>query len=195
MRSNEAPQLQAHLIQPASGSDYAKQKAVEEDHVQGSNSCSDAHGESHERNRQIVGHDGAAGDWLHGDDRMCPHLVMFDCVHHRRTKHLKLKIRVIESREQTRYTSSHEDDECDEHITEISLEYFGKRSRKEAQGIKSTATSANVNGIVNAGEELVQMPGIMLGALVLAQDREIGSDLTIQEAQAAKFAPVESLNA
>src|SRR5262249_29771779 len=110
---------------------------------------------------------------------MGPHLVMFDRIHHPGAKHLKLEIGVVQSREQTRHTSGNKDDERNKHIAEVSLKDFGKRVGKEAQGIKSTATAGNVNGIVNASEELVQVPGVMLGALVLAQYRQVGGNLAI----------------
>ena len=51
--------------------------------------------------------------------------------------------------------------------------------RKETQDAQRAAALPDVNGIVGAGEQLVQVPGVELSTLVLPQNGKIGRDLTV----------------
>lgn len=190
MRGYEAPQRQAHLIEPARSADYAKQQAIEEHHVQRSQSQGNAHGKGHKRDRQIVGHNRAAGDRLQSDHRVRPHLVMLNRFHHLGPKHLKLEIWVVKGGHKSSDRASEKNDQSYEDVTQVALKNFGEGSRKESQDIERAAPPANVDGIVNACEQLVQVASVMLSTLVLTQDRQIRGDLPIEQTKAAQLTTI-----
>ena len=84
---DETPNAERHVVLRACGGDDTHVHAVGEHEIDGSETSENARCEGVEANGNVVGHDEARGLRFDGEDRVGPHLVVFDFVDHLRTKH------------------------------------------------------------------------------------------------------------
>ena len=87
MGGDETPNAERHVVLRACGGDHTHVNAVGEHEIDGSETSENARCERVEANGDVVGHDEARGLRFDGEDRVGPHLVVFDFVHHLRAKH------------------------------------------------------------------------------------------------------------
>ena len=94
MRNDKTQELTGHSRLPASSVDDSEEQPVHRQHPE----CADAGGnterEGRKRDAQIIGHDRARSQWLNGDDRVGPHLMLVDGFHHAGAEKITLETRI-----------------------------------------------------------------------------------------------------
>ncbi len=112
MGRDKFPKFQAHSSEVARHANHPDQQAIEKQHVDGAQSGGDAESEGHKPYAHVVGHDGARGERFDADNRMRPHLVLLDGLHHLWAEDTEFKVGVLESKSSTNQGRHRKDGEC-----------------------------------------------------------------------------------
>src|SRR5437867_102534 len=120
---------------------------------------------------------------LDGNDRVRPHLAPIDRVDHLGPENPRLEFGVLVREIGAEGRGAREQGKRNEARSEILSEDEWKPADEEAKRSGRTLALRGIDGMVGAREQLVQVLRETARAPILAHDRKIGRDLTIQQAE------------
>jgi len=170
----------------AGGGDDSDAHAIGEHEEDGSKTGEDSACVGVEADGDVVGHDAAGRLGLCGEDRVGPHLVVFDLVDHLRAEHGMHELRARDCQEGSEKCAGEKDSEGYDGVRQEAAEDSWISPGEEVPYAREVQSIAGVDVIVGAADEAVEVCFEGAGGLVGADGGEVGGGLTVEQAKLAQ---------
>jgi hypothetical protein len=195
MRRNETPQLHTHARQPARHPNNPDQQAIKRHHVDGSETRRNSQGKRSEAHAHVVGHDGAGGQGFNAHNRVRPHFVPVNRLHHLRSQKLYLEIGILIGQDGANDACDQKDQHAQQAMFQISPKHRRVGTPEKRKYCRGARPAAGIDGIVSAHEQLVHVAGKVHGATVFANGGKVRCRLAIQKTEFLQVGAGERLQA
>ena len=155
--SDEAPDIESHVVLGAGGGDDSDTHAVGEHQEDSSETSGDASCVGVEADSDVVGHDAGGGLRFGGEDRVGPHLVVLDLIDHLGAEHCVHELWARNGEQGSQERARQEDRKSDGGVGKEAAEDSGVAFGEEVPDAGEVEAIAGVDVIMGATDEAVQV--------------------------------------